>query len=157
MWRVLQTFLNPSCGWLTKKHGVRLMIGRYRVPYGLDQPRIESMPSSLPADDAGPIDLEHLRRMTLGDAALEREVLEMFARQACQLAATLATAPPETSALVHTLKGSARAIGAIRVAEAAAGLEVAIREGQAPAQALGALRDTVAEADAAIAALLRRS
>jgi HPt (histidine-containing phosphotransfer) domain-containing protein len=123
----------------------------------LDQPRIESMPFPLPADDAGPIDLEHLRRMTLGDAGLEREVLEMFARQARQLAAILATAPPEASALVHTLKGSARAIGAIRVAEAAAGLEAAIRDGQVPAQALGVLRDMVAEADAAIAALLRRS
>ena len=95
--------------------------------------------------------------MTLGDAGLEREVLGMFARQANQLAATLATAPPDTAALVHTLKGSARAIGAVRVAEAAAALEAAIRGGQAPAQALGVLRDTVAEADAAITALLRRS
>jgi HPt (histidine-containing phosphotransfer) domain-containing protein len=139
-----------------EKRGVGLTFGGCRVPYGLDQ-RTESMPFPLPVDDAGPIDLEHLRRMTLGDAALEREVLQMFARQACQLAATLATTPPETSALVHTVKGSAQAIGAIRVAEAAAGLEVAIRDGQAPAQALGALRDTVAEADAAITALLCRS
>jgi HPt (histidine-containing phosphotransfer) domain-containing protein len=115
------------------------------------------MPIPLPADDVGPIDLEHLRRMTLGDAALEREVLGMFASQARQLAATLATAPPEASALVHTLKGSARAIGAIRVAEAADGLEAAIRDGHAPEEALGVLRDTVAEADAAIAALLGRS
>jgi HPt (histidine-containing phosphotransfer) domain-containing protein len=138
-----------------KTRGVRLAIGRYWVP--LNQLRIESMSFPLPDDDAGPIDLDHLRRMTLGDAGLEREVLGMFARQACQLAATLATAPPEASALVHTLKGSARAIGAMRVAEAAAGLEAAIRDGEVPAQALGFLRDTVAEADAAIAALLRRS
>jgi len=55
------------------------------------------------------------------------------------------------------LKGSAHAIGANRVAEAAAGLEAAIRDRQPPAQALGVLRDTVAEADAAIAALLGRS
>src|SRR3954468_9929171 len=101
------------------------------------------MPSPLP-DDAGPIDLGHLRRMTLGDAGLEREVLQMFARQACRLAATLATAPTEASALVHTLKGSAQAIGAIRVAAAAADVEAAMRDGQAPAQALGALRNTVA-------------
>jgi HPt (histidine-containing phosphotransfer) domain-containing protein len=115
------------------------------------------MPSPLSADDAGPIDLEHLQRMTLGDAGLEREVLGMFARQASQLAAALATDPPETSAMVHTLKGSARAVGAVRVAAAAAALEAALRGGQAPAQALGVLRDTVAEADAAITALLRRS
>jgi HPt (histidine-containing phosphotransfer) domain-containing protein len=114
------------------------------------------MPSLLPADDAGPIHLEHLRRMTLGDAGLEREVLEMFARQASQLAAALARLPPETSAMVHTLKGSARAIGAVRVAEAAAALEAAIRGGQAPAQALGGVRDAVAEAVAAITQLLRR-
>lgn len=93
--------------------------------------------------------------MTLGDAGLEREVLGMFARQACQIAAALAAAPPDASALVHTLKGSARAIGAIRVADAAAGLEAAIRDGQVPA--LGVLRDAVAEADAAIAALLLQS
>ena len=115
------------------------------------------MPISRPVDDAAPIDLAHLQRMTLGDIALEREVLGLFARQASQLAAALATMPPETSAVVHTLKGSARAIGAVRVAEAAAALEAAIRDGQAPAQALGVLRDTVVEADAAIAALLRRS
>jgi len=115
------------------------------------------MPVPQPADDAGPIDLEYLRRMTFGDVGLEREVLGLFARQACQLTATLATAPPEASALVHTLKGSARAIGAVRVAEAAAGLEAVMRDGQVPAQALGLLRDTVAEAEAAIAALLRRS
>lgn len=97
--------------------------------------------------------------MTLGDAGLEREVLEMFARQAGQLAATLATGPPETAALVHTLKGSARAIGAIRVAEAAAAMERTMRDGQAhaQAQALGVLRHTVAEADAAIKSILRGS
>lgn len=114
------------------------------------------MPTPLP-DGAGPIDLDHLRRMTLGDAGLEREVLGMFARQARELAATLATAPPEASALVHTLKGSARAIGAVRVAAAAAELEAAIRDGQGPARALGVLRDAVAEADAAITELLLQS
>jgi HPt (histidine-containing phosphotransfer) domain-containing protein len=142
---------------ISDKHGVRLTIGRYRVPRDLDLPRIESMPSPPPVDYAGPIELEHLRRMTLGDAGLEREVLGMFARQASQLAAALATVPPETSAMVHTLKGSARAIGAVRVAEAAAALEMTIRDGKAPAQALGVVQDTVAEAVAAITALLRRS
>ena len=99
--------------------------------------------------------------MTLGDAGLEREVLGMFARQANQLAATLATAPPDTAALVHTLKGSARAIGAVRVAEAAAALESTMRDGRAQAdsraQAFGVLGHAVAEADAAIVDLLRRS
>jgi HPt (histidine-containing phosphotransfer) domain-containing protein len=115
------------------------------------------MPSPPPAADDGPVNLEHLRRMTLGDAGLEREVLDMFARQASDLAATLAALPPEAGALAHTLKGSARAVGAFRVAETADALETAIRDGHAPAQALADLRAAVAEAHAAIAAILRRS
>jgi HPt (histidine-containing phosphotransfer) domain-containing protein len=115
------------------------------------------MPSPPPVSDVGPIDLDHLERMTLGDAGLQREVLGLFARQARQLAAILATAPPGTSALLHTLDGSARAIGAVRVAEAAAALEAAIRDGHSTARALSLLHDAVVEADAAIAELLRRS
>ena len=78
------------------------------------------MPSPPLAPDDGPIDLEHLRRMTLGDAGLEREVLAMFAAQTVSLIGTLATLPAEAGALAHTLKGSARAIGAFAVADAAA-------------------------------------
>ena len=40
--------------------------------------RIEWMPSPPLAPDDGPIDFEHLKRMTLGDAGLEQEVLAMF-------------------------------------------------------------------------------
>jgi len=40
--------------------------------------RIDWMPSPPLAPDDGPIDIEHLKRMTLGDASLEREVLAMF-------------------------------------------------------------------------------
>jgi len=114
------------------------------------------MPPPPPAVDDGPVNLEHLRRMTLGDADLEREVLDMFARQASQLTRSLADLPPEAGALAHTLKGSARAIGAFRVAAAADALETSIRDGRAPAQALADLRAAVAEAHAAIAAILRR-
>ena len=42
------------------------------------------MPSPPLAPDDGPIDIEHLQRMTLGDAGLEREVLAMFSAQAVQ-------------------------------------------------------------------------
>jgi HPt (histidine-containing phosphotransfer) domain-containing protein len=115
------------------------------------------MPSSPPAADDGPVNLEHLRQMTLGDAGLEREVLDMFARQASNLAGALAAMPADGGALAHTLKGSARAIGAFRVAEAAEALETAIRDSHAPAQALADLRDAVSEARAAIAAILRQS
>ena len=115
------------------------------------------MPSPPPAADDGPVDLEHLRRMTLGNVGLEREVLGMFARQAGDLAGALAAMPAEAGALAHTLKGSARAIGAFRVAETAEALEAAIRDSQAPAQALADLSDAVGAAQAAITAILHRS
>jgi HPt (histidine-containing phosphotransfer) domain-containing protein len=119
--------------------------------------RIEWMPSPPLAPDDGPIDSAHLDRMTLGDASLEREVLAMFSGQAVGLIARLATLPSDVTALAHTMKGSARAIGAFRVADAAEALEVAIRDGDDPAQALAGLKDAVAEARTAIDAILRRS
>ena len=41
-----------------------------------------------------PIDLEHLSRMTLGDRSLEREVLQLFDRQADMLMTRMRTATP---------------------------------------------------------------
>ena len=95
--------------------------------------RVDWMPSPPLAPDDGPIDTDHLQRMTLGDASLEREVLAMFSAQAASLIGALAALPPEAGALAHTLKGSARAIGAFRVAEAAESLEAAIQGGDDPA------------------------
>jgi HPt (histidine-containing phosphotransfer) domain-containing protein len=119
--------------------------------------RIEWMPSPPLAPDDGPIDTEHLQRMTLGDASLEREVLAMFSAQAVSLIRTLAILPANTVAVAHTLMGSARAIGAFRVADAAECLEAAIQNGDDPSEALDELNDTVARARAAIDAILRRS
>jgi HPt (histidine-containing phosphotransfer) domain-containing protein len=119
--------------------------------------RIEWMPSPPLAPDDGPIDFEHLSRMTLGDAGLEQEVLAMFVAQSTTLASTLAAMPADASALAHTLKGSARAIGAFSVADAAARLEAAIARGFDTSAALAELGETVAEARAAIEAVLRRS
>jgi HPt (histidine-containing phosphotransfer) domain-containing protein len=119
--------------------------------------RVAWMPSPPLVPDDGPIDIEHLRRMTLGDTSLEREVLAMFSAQAVGLVGGLATLPSDAGALAHTLKGSARAIGAFGVADAAEGLEALIRSGGDPAQALAELTDAVARARAAIAAILNRS
>jgi HPt (histidine-containing phosphotransfer) domain-containing protein len=119
--------------------------------------RIDWMPSPPLAPDDGPIDLGHLRRMTLGDAGLEREVLAMFSAQAVRLIATLASLPADAGALAHTLKGSARAIGAFGVAEAAESVEAAIRNGGDPAEGLAELKDAVAQARMAVDAILRRS
>jgi HPt (histidine-containing phosphotransfer) domain-containing protein len=111
------------------------------------------MPASPRAADLRPLDVDHLERMTLGEKALEREVLEMFLAQSSRLMVTLASLPAETAALAHTLKGSARAIGAFDVAERAAALEAA---GQGDDAALAALREALAEARSAIEARLGR-
>jgi HPt (histidine-containing phosphotransfer) domain-containing protein len=127
--------------------------------------RIEWMPSPPLAPDDGPIDFEHLKRMTLGDAGLEHEVLAMFAAQSAKLIGTLANLPKNASknaskdapALAHTLKGSARAIGAFGVADAAARLEAVLAASDDPTHELAELGEAVARVRAAIEAVLRRS
>ncbi|HEY7748510.1 MAG TPA: Hpt domain-containing protein [Aestuariivirgaceae bacterium] len=64
--------------------------------------------------DAKRLDLEHLRRYTLGDHALENELLGLFRVQArVQLdVISIATLPADYHLAVHTLKGAALVIGA---------------------------------------------
>ena len=70
---------------------------------------------------SGAIDRGHLARMTFGDRSLEREVLQLFDRQAALLMARMRGGEPATVAtLAHTLKGSAASIGAAGVVRAAA-------------------------------------
>ena len=118
--------------------------------------RIDWMPSPPLVPDDGPLDLDHLKRMTLGDERLEREVLTMFSAQSVHLIGTLAALPAEARELVHTLKGSARAIGAVAVADAAACLEAAMINGDDPREALAELCEAVEQARTAIDLLLRR-
>lgn len=115
------------------------------------------MPSPPLAPDDGPIDFKHLKRMTLDDAGLEQEVLAMFAAQSAQLIGAIGSLPSDAGALAHTLKGSACAIGAFAVAEAAARLEAVIGSGSDPTDSLAELGDAVSLARAAIEAILRRS
>ena len=103
------------------------------------------------------LDLEHLRRFTLGDTGLELEILELFIKQAPITLRALqsAVADRDWKIAAHTLKGSARAVGAWRVARLAeaaegmsrrrnpAGCEAAVRE----------LSDALAEASVFIAEL----
>src|ERR1700682_4175828 len=119
--------------------------------------RIDWMPSPPLVPDDGPIDIEHLQRMTLGDASLDREVLGMFSAQAGSLVAPPATLPPDPGTLAHTLKGSARAIGAFGVADAAVHLEAAIQNDDDPAHALAELNEAIVQARTAIDAILHRS
>ena len=119
--------------------------------------RINWMPSPPLAPDDGPIDLAHLERMTLGDAGLEAEVLAMFSAQSAKLLETLSGLPAEAASLAHTRKGSARAIGAFAVGEAASRLEATLVGGGNPEEALAELGEAVRLARAAIDAMLRRS
>jgi hypothetical protein len=68
---------------------------------------------SLP-ETAAPVDLAHLRRYTLGDRGLELEILGLFVDQLPITIAALREAPTEKDwgLAAHTLKGSARAVGA---------------------------------------------
>ena len=71
------------------------------------------------------VDLGHLSRYTMGDVALERELLRMFAAQLEDISANLRSAqgPRHFRLLAHTLKGAARAVGAFGLARLAAALE----------------------------------
>jgi HPt (histidine-containing phosphotransfer) domain-containing protein len=104
------------------------------------------------------IDEEHLGRMTLGDVSLEREVLEIFVRQiALMLKRIESVDPMVAAAAAHTLKGSARGIGAWRLAQAAERLEEAVAgrlRGEAVAAATEALEAACEEVSAAIRARL---
>jgi hypothetical protein len=99
------------------------------------------------------IDRTHLFRMTLGDRALEREVLALFDRQIDTLIERIGAADPSgVAALAHTLKGSARGVGAWQLARAAEAVEAASAAGLA--HALAALAAAAGEAHAAIAQIL---
>ena len=124
------------------------------MPLHLERINWMSSPPLVPDD--GPIDLEHLSRMTLGDPVLECEVLTMFVAQSAKLLGQLASLPPGAGALAHTLKGSARAIGAFAVAEAAARLETVLDKAADASAALDGLHDAVAQAQGAIEVYLRR-
>jgi HPt (histidine-containing phosphotransfer) domain-containing protein len=111
------------------------------------------------SDPAATIDRGHLSRATLGDKGLECEVLQLFDRQSELLMARMSDAPVVAIAtLAHTLKGSARGIGAWQVAKAAEAIESAAggpADAERIARAYDRLAQAVGEARAAIADLLR--
>jgi HPt (histidine-containing phosphotransfer) domain-containing protein len=99
------------------------------------------------------IDLAHLFRMTLGDHALEREVLALFDRQIDMLIVRMGEVGPSgVAALAHTLKGSARGVGAWPMARAAETVEAAPPDELT--QALAALAAAAGETHTAIAEIL---
>lgn len=72
-----------------------------------------------------PIDFEHLSKYTLNDRALEAEILDLFVEQLPQSLMRLqeARSLTEWRSAAHTIKGSARAVGAAQLADAAAAAE----------------------------------
>ena len=100
--------------------------------------------------DERAIDLVHLSRQTLGDTELEAELLGLFERQAGQIMRQISSASVGAERsfrrdLAHTLKGSARAVGAHRVAAAADDYEVLLSSAVTE-EAIAAARDVLAEA-----------
>ena len=77
-----------------------------------------------------PIDLVHLAKQTLGDRSLEQEVLRLFLTQMGVYMDRVenASTHEERFAASHTIKGSARNIGAWDVADVAAHLESAAED-----------------------------
>jgi HPt (histidine-containing phosphotransfer) domain-containing protein len=101
------------------------------------------------------LDFAYLARQTLGDADLEIELLHAFRAQAESILRRLRGAQPiearERADFAHLLKGSARAIGAIRVGLACETYEARLAEcGPAAADALRDLAAAVVEALAPI-------
>ena len=104
------------------------------------------------------LDEGHLRRMTLGDQSLEREVLRVFARQIALMLKRIACAEPgHAGAAAHTLKGSASGLGAWRVANAAEKLEEAAAGSGNMSEAIAELEIAGGEVRAAIEARLQNA
>jgi len=102
-----------------------------------------------------PIDLVHLSRQTMGDRALEIEVLALFDRQAAQISERLGAIEIDRAGvwradLAHKLKGSARAIGACEGATAAEDYEHRVRAGLLRAADAQALVDSIIRARRAL-------
>jgi HPt (histidine-containing phosphotransfer) domain-containing protein len=118
----------------------------------------------MPIDSAAPVrmpvDLDHLRRFTMGDISLEQEILGLFAEHAPKSLASLTDAADAIAwrAAAHSLKGSARAVGA-DVAELAAVAELAypeetdakLQQLAAVSAAIDAARDYIAQLQAPFA------
>ena len=118
---------------------------------------IEWMPSPPLVPDETPLDRQHLSRMTCGEPGLERDVLAMFAAQAKDAADRLGVVPADAEALAHTLKGSARSVGAFRLADAMEAYEDDLRAGAEMAIVLEAVQAEVERVCAAIDLILKRS
>lgn len=104
------------------------------------------------ASAKNPVDLVHLSRQSLGDRSLENEILRLFRSQSQLYLDRLegAKTAQERKFAAHTVVGSARGLGAWKVAKEAELVEKACSR---PCD-VSALRAAVDEANAYIEALL---
>ncbi len=87
---------------------------------------------------SAPVDIPHLRNLTMSDPVIEREVLALFGdRAATALRAILrADAPGRRREAAHRLAGAARAIGAWELAAIAGEIELQEQLSSSTAEAL---------------------
>jgi HPt (histidine-containing phosphotransfer) domain-containing protein len=93
-------------------------------------PNADALAFSLPGGEScgqarsRPVDLVHLARQTMGDRALEQEVLALFLQQATLVRDQIvAASTAERLRLAHGLIGSARGVGAFAIADCAVEIE----------------------------------
>ena len=77
-----------------------------------------------PPECLRPLDLAHLFQQTMGNRALEIEILDMFCKQLTSSMAAFGKADAsERRRLAHALKGTGRSVGAFLLADIAEGIE----------------------------------
>jgi HPt (histidine-containing phosphotransfer) domain-containing protein len=93
-------------------------------------PHADALAFSMPGGEScgqaqsRPVDLIHLARQTMGDRALEQEVLALFVQQATSVRDQIpAAGTAERLRLAHGLIGSARRVGAFAIADCAVEIE----------------------------------
>jgi HPt (histidine-containing phosphotransfer) domain-containing protein len=100
------------------------------------------------------LDLAHLGRYSMGDRALEADLLSLFRAQVSLQANAIAASADASSwrLSTHTLKGVARTLGAWRIAKTAEQLEALGHDGNAEhrAELLQQLSEQIAACEAAI-------
>jgi HPt (histidine-containing phosphotransfer) domain-containing protein len=125
-------------------------------------PRFQALGHAVPPPrqrSARPIDLVHLAKQCLGDAALEHEILRLFDTtiQTYLTRLLAAKTPDQLVFALHTIKGAAGGVGAFTIAELARAMEADARAGVSinPEQ-IDDLKMAVEEASAFVADVLSR-
>lgn len=106
-----------------------------------------------------PVSLEYLRRYTLGNVEVEREVLQLFCAHAPTVLADLKSAASEKAwrDAAHTLKGSALSLGAWHVARLAEQAEATSFDSRERIALLATLESALEEACDFIAAATQQA